>query len=68
MPDLDAALDRCRAAGVRLIDDIPRQGADGKRIAFIHPSATGGVLVELTDMESASAGPGSDPGLTGSPA
>jgi methylmalonyl-CoA/ethylmalonyl-CoA epimerase len=68
MPDLEAALDRCRAAGVQLIDDVPRRGADGKRIAFIHPSATGGVLVELTEMESASAGSGSDPGLTGSPA
>ena len=45
-PDLDAA-------GVRLIDDVPRIGAEGKRIAFVHPSATGGVLVELTEMESA---------------
>ena len=47
--DLDAALDRCRAAGIRLIDQTPRLGAEGKRIAFIHPSSTGGVLVELTD-------------------
>jgi methylmalonyl-CoA/ethylmalonyl-CoA epimerase len=47
--DLDAALDRCRAAGVRLIDEIPRLGAEGKRIAFLHPSATAGVLIELTD-------------------
>jgi methylmalonyl-CoA/ethylmalonyl-CoA epimerase len=47
--DLDGALDRCRAAGIRLIDDTPRIGADGKRIAFLHPSATGGVLVELTE-------------------
>jgi methylmalonyl-CoA/ethylmalonyl-CoA epimerase len=49
MPDLDRALERCRAAGVRLIDDVPRIGAEGKRIAFVHPSATGGVLVELTE-------------------
>jgi methylmalonyl-CoA/ethylmalonyl-CoA epimerase len=49
VPDLDAALDRCRNAGVRLIDQTPRVGAEGKRIAFIHPSSTGGVLVELTD-------------------
>jgi methylmalonyl-CoA/ethylmalonyl-CoA epimerase len=49
VPDLDAALDRCRAAGVRLIDQAPRIGAEGKRIAFIHPSSTGGVLVELSD-------------------
>jgi methylmalonyl-CoA/ethylmalonyl-CoA epimerase len=47
--DLDAALGRCRAAGLRLIDETPRIGAEGKRIAFIHPSSTGGVLVELSD-------------------
>jgi methylmalonyl-CoA/ethylmalonyl-CoA epimerase len=47
--DLDGTLDRCRAAGIRLIDETPRIGADGKRIAFLHPSATGGVLVELTE-------------------
>src|SRR6187551_2196619 len=48
--DLDGTLDRCRAAGVRLIDETPRLGAEGKRIAFLHPSATGGVLVELTEL------------------
>jgi methylmalonyl-CoA/ethylmalonyl-CoA epimerase len=47
--DLDAALDRCRTAGVRLIDQTPRLGAEGKRIAFLHPSATAGVLVELSE-------------------
>lgn len=47
--DLDASLERCRQAGVRLIDDTPRIGAEGKRVAFLHPSATGGVLVELTE-------------------
>jgi methylmalonyl-CoA/ethylmalonyl-CoA epimerase len=47
--DLDGALARCRASGVRLIDETPRIGAEGKRIAFIHPSSTGGVLVELSD-------------------
>jgi methylmalonyl-CoA/ethylmalonyl-CoA epimerase len=47
--DLDAALDRCRAAGIRLVDDEPRIGAEGKRIAFLHPGATGGVLVELSE-------------------
>ncbi|HEX5073750.1 MAG TPA: methylmalonyl-CoA epimerase [Gemmatimonadaceae bacterium] len=47
--DLDAALDRCRAAGVRLIDEIPRVGAEKKRIAFLHPSSTAGVLVELSE-------------------
>ena len=47
--DLPATLDRCRRAGIRLIDEAPRLGADGKRIAFLHPSATGGVLVEFTE-------------------
>jgi methylmalonyl-CoA/ethylmalonyl-CoA epimerase len=47
--DLDGTLERCRAAGVRLIDERPRLGAEGKRIAFLHPSATAGVLVELTE-------------------
>ena len=47
--DLDATLERCRAAGVRLIDERPRIGAEGKRIAFLHPSATAGVLVELSE-------------------
>jgi methylmalonyl-CoA/ethylmalonyl-CoA epimerase len=48
--DLDGTLDRCRAAGLRLIDEAPRPGAEGKRIAFLHPSATAGVLVELTEL------------------
>ena len=47
--DLDDVLDRCRRAGIRLIDEQPRMGAEGKRIAFLHPSSTGGVLVELTE-------------------
>ncbi len=48
--DLDGTLARCRAAGVRLIDETPRLGAEGKRIAFLHPSATAGVLIELTEL------------------
>jgi len=47
--DLDATLERCRAAGVRLIDETPRRGAEGKRIAFLHPASTSGVLVELSE-------------------
>lgn len=47
--DLTGALDRCRRAGVKLIDEVPRIGAEGKRIAFLHPSSTSGVLVELTE-------------------
>ncbi len=47
--DLDGTLEKCRAAGIRLIDENPRKGAEGKRIAFIHPSSTGGILVELSE-------------------
>ncbi len=47
--DLDNMLERCRRAGVRLIDDKPRLGAEGKRIAFLHPASTGGVLIELSE-------------------
>ena len=49
VPDLEGALERCRAKGVRLIDEAPRVGADGKRIAFLHPASTGGILIELTE-------------------
>ncbi len=49
VPDLDAALARCRAAGYRLVDDTPRRGAGGRRIAFLHPKATAGILLELTE-------------------
>ena len=47
--DLAGTLVRCRAAGVRLIDEVPRLGAEGKRIAFLHPASTAGVLVELQE-------------------
>jgi len=47
--DLDAALDACRRAGYQLIDEVPRQGAGGHRIAFVHPKATDGILLELTE-------------------
>jgi methylmalonyl-CoA/ethylmalonyl-CoA epimerase len=48
VPDLDAALARCREAGYRLVDEAPRRGAGGHRIAFVHPKATAGILIELT--------------------
>lgn len=48
VPDLDRALEACRQAGYRLIDEVPRQGAGGRRIAFIHPKSTAGILIELT--------------------
>lgn len=47
--DIDAVLAAYKAAGVRLIDETPRIGAGGKRIAFVHPKSTGGVLLELSE-------------------
>src|SRR3954470_255421 len=47
--DLDGTLARCRTFGIRLIDETPRLGAEGKRIAFLHPASTSGVLVELSE-------------------
>ena len=47
--DLEGTLERCRTHGVRLIDEKPRVGAEGKRIAFLHPSSTSGVLIELSE-------------------
>ncbi len=45
--DLAAALAECRAAGLELIDEQPRSGAGGLRVAFLHPRDTGRVLIEL---------------------
>lgn len=45
--DVDEAVKELLAKGVRMIDQAPRQGAHGNRIAFLHPSETGGVLVEI---------------------
>ncbi len=45
--DVAAALDSLRADGARLIDDAPRPGSRNTLIAFVHPAAVGGVLVEL---------------------
>jgi methylmalonyl-CoA/ethylmalonyl-CoA epimerase len=47
--DLDAALGKVKAAGLRLIDEEPRIGIRGSRVAFLHPKATGGVLTELVE-------------------
>lgn len=46
--DIAATLERLRQAGVRLIDEVPRRGAGGSMIGFVHPASTGGVLLELT--------------------
>ena len=45
--DVDAALADLRARGLRLIDEAPRAGIRGSRVAFLHPSASGGVLTEI---------------------
>lgn len=47
--DIEAALVQLKAKGIRLIDEHPRQGAHGCRVAFIHPSETPGVLMELSE-------------------
>ena len=47
--DIEAALELVRAAGLRLIDQEPRLGIRRSRVAFVHPSSTGGVLTELVE-------------------
>lgn len=47
--DLEATMASCRSAGVELVDQEPRRGAEGKLIAFIHPRSTGGILIELSE-------------------
>lgn len=49
VPNLDEALQRCRERGYRLVDDRPRAGHGGHRIAFLHPKSTAGILLELTE-------------------
>jgi methylmalonyl-CoA/ethylmalonyl-CoA epimerase len=47
--NIEEALERLKASGARLIDSTPRRGAHDTRIAFIHPSSTHGVLLELVE-------------------
>jgi methylmalonyl-CoA/ethylmalonyl-CoA epimerase len=47
--DIDSALESVRAAGLQLIDEQPRTGIRGTRVAFVHPKSTGGVLTELVE-------------------
>jgi methylmalonyl-CoA/ethylmalonyl-CoA epimerase len=49
--DIEAALEEMRAKGVRLIDEKPRYGAGGAKIAFLHPKSTNGVLIELCERK-----------------
>ncbi len=47
--DIDATLDALKRAGMRLIDERPRTGIRGSRVAFVHPRATAGVLTEIVE-------------------
>ena len=47
--DIESALERVRAAGMKLIDERPRTGNRATRVAFLHPKSTGGVLTELVE-------------------
>jgi len=51
--DIEAVLERLKKQGVRLIDETPRPGAYNSRVAFIHPKAMNGVLVELAEVNKA---------------
>ena len=53
--DIAAALARLKARGVRLVDETPRDGAEGALVAFVHPASAHGVLVELKQERSAQA-------------
>jgi len=57
--DIEAALAHLREHGARLIDETPRVGAGGRRVAFVHPASASGVLIELSE-----ALPGTDPSET----
>ena len=47
--NIEAAIERLKSSGVRLVDSVPRRGAHGTRTAFVHPSSTHGVLLELVE-------------------
>jgi methylmalonyl-CoA/ethylmalonyl-CoA epimerase len=51
--DLEAAIRELESQGMRLVDREPRDGAQGSKVAFLHPGSTGGVLVELKQKGSA---------------
>lgn len=50
--DIEAHLERLKAAGARLIDETPRRGVGGHKIAFVHPTSAHGVLIELVEKVS----------------
>ena len=48
--EIEAAIAELKAKGVRMIDETPRKGVEGSRIAFVHPKDTHGVLLELVEL------------------
>jgi methylmalonyl-CoA/ethylmalonyl-CoA epimerase len=48
--DIESALERLKKQGIRLINEAPRPGVDGTRVAFLHPKALNGVLIELAEL------------------
>jgi len=50
--DIEAALEHLRSVGAELVDEMPRIGGRGARIAFVHPADMAGTLVELVELES----------------
>jgi methylmalonyl-CoA/ethylmalonyl-CoA epimerase len=51
VPDIQARLNELKENGIRLVDETPRKGAHNSKIAFIHPKAMKGVLIELCEKE-----------------
>jgi methylmalonyl-CoA/ethylmalonyl-CoA epimerase len=51
--DISSALELCKERGMRVIDEVPRRGIRGSLVAFVHPSSTGGVLMELVQPAAA---------------
>ncbi len=49
--DIDSEISRLKQEGFQMIDDVPRTGADGYRVAFIHPRSTNGVLIEIGEKQ-----------------
>ena len=51
MDNIEAAIADLMAKGVRMIDEKPRYGAGGAKIAFVHPKSTGGILLEISERQ-----------------
>jgi methylmalonyl-CoA/ethylmalonyl-CoA epimerase len=49
--DIEASLEHLRAEGAKLVDEVPRIGGRGARIAFVHPAAFAGTLIELVELD-----------------